>query len=152
MLSPAPSPAKAWLIPLTRNRRPRPVYLDMRHVRNIDVPARFPGISAFLAQYGLDLRRDLIPVRPAAHYLMGGIRTDLVGRTASKAFTQRAKPHAPASMAPIGWRPTRCLRASSSARAPPAPCSPIRSRSFPSSRPVLLRQRSPPGIRAAFRN
>jgi L-aspartate oxidase len=60
---------------------PRPVYLDMRHVHNIDLIARFPGISAFLAQYGLDLRRDLIPVRPAAHYLMGGIRTDLGGRT-----------------------------------------------------------------------
>jgi len=59
----------------------RPVYLDMRHVQNIDLIARFPGISAFLAQYGLDLRRDLIPVRPAAHYLMGGIRTDLGGRT-----------------------------------------------------------------------
>ena len=59
----------------------RPVYLDMRHVRQIDVAARFPGISAFLANYGLDLRRDLIPVRPAAHYLMGGIRTDLGGRT-----------------------------------------------------------------------
>jgi len=42
---------------------------------------RFPGISAFLAQHGLDLARDLIPVRPAAHYLMGGIRTDLAGRT-----------------------------------------------------------------------
>ena len=61
--------------------QPRPVYLDMRHIRNIDTSARFPGISAFLAQYGLDLRRDLIPVRPAAHYLMGGIRTDLGGRT-----------------------------------------------------------------------
>jgi L-aspartate oxidase len=59
----------------------RPVYLDMRHVRNLDLVARFPGISAFLAQYGLDLRRDLIPVRPAAHYLMGGIRTDIGGRT-----------------------------------------------------------------------
>jgi L-aspartate oxidase len=59
----------------------RPVYLDMRHVHNIDLIARFPGISAFLAQYGLDLRRDLIPVRPAAHYLMGGIRSDLDGRT-----------------------------------------------------------------------
>jgi len=42
---------------------------------------RFPGISAFLAQHSLDLARDLIPVRPAAHYLMGGIRTDLAGRT-----------------------------------------------------------------------
>ena len=60
---------------------PRPVYLDMRHVRGIDLHQRFPGISAFLAKYGLDLHRDLIPVRPAAHYLMGGIRTDLDGRT-----------------------------------------------------------------------
>jgi L-aspartate oxidase len=50
-------------------------------VRAIDLIARFPGISAFLAHYGLDLRRDLIPVRPAAHYLMGGIRTDLGGRS-----------------------------------------------------------------------
>jgi len=66
------------------NRPLRPVYLDMRHVhsdRGIDLGARFPGISAFLARYGLDLGRDLIPVRPAAHYLMGGIRTDLGGRT-----------------------------------------------------------------------
>ncbi|HVU46523.1 MAG TPA: L-aspartate oxidase [Terracidiphilus sp.] len=59
----------------------RPVYLDMRHVTGHDLHARFPGISAFLAQYGLDLARDMIPVRPAAHYLMGGIRTDLAGRT-----------------------------------------------------------------------
>ncbi len=59
----------------------RPVYLDMRHITSIDVHKRFPGISAFLAQYGLDLARDLIPVRPAAHYLMGGVRTDLAGRT-----------------------------------------------------------------------
>ncbi|HLJ77296.1 MAG TPA: L-aspartate oxidase [Acidobacteriaceae bacterium] len=58
-----------------------PVYLDMRHVTNIDPVKRFPGISGFLAQHGLDLRRDLIPVRPAAHYLMGGIRTDVHGRT-----------------------------------------------------------------------
>jgi len=59
----------------------RPVFLDMRAVENIDIHARFPGISAFLAGYGLDLARDLIPIRPAAHYLMGGIRTDLGGRT-----------------------------------------------------------------------
>jgi len=60
---------------------PHPVYLDMRHVRSVDPAQRFPGISAFLAHYGLDLRRDLIPVGPAAHYLMGGIHTDLDGRT-----------------------------------------------------------------------
>jgi L-aspartate oxidase len=59
----------------------QPVYLDMRHVTKIDPVKRFPGISRFLAQYNLDLRRDPIPVRPAAHYLMGGIRTDVSGRT-----------------------------------------------------------------------
>jgi len=58
-----------------------PVWLDMRHVTAIDPAKRFPGISSFLAQHGLDLRRDLIPVRPAAHYLMGGVRTDVHGRT-----------------------------------------------------------------------
>jgi L-aspartate oxidase len=59
----------------------RVVHLDMRHIQGLDLHQRFPGISAFLAQHGLDLGRDLIPVRPAAHYLMGGIKTDLTGRT-----------------------------------------------------------------------
>ena len=69
------------------------VYLDMRLNRKVlgtgyevqgevlDLAVRFPGISRFLAGYGLDLGRDLIPVRPAAHYLMGGVRTDVHGRT-----------------------------------------------------------------------
>ncbi len=60
---------------------PLPVYLDMRHVRGLDLSRRFPGIFAFLAQHGLDLGRDLIPVRPAAHYLMGGVQTDVHGKT-----------------------------------------------------------------------
>ncbi len=63
----------------------RPVYLDMRHLAyehpSLDLAARFPGISAFLASHGLLLSRDLIPVRPAAHYLMGGVETDVHGRT-----------------------------------------------------------------------
>jgi L-aspartate oxidase len=58
-----------------------PVHLDMRHVRGVDLAQRFPGISGFLRQHGLELGRDLIPVRPAAHYLMGGVTTDLDGRT-----------------------------------------------------------------------
>ncbi len=57
-----------------------PVYLDMRHVPE-NLQARFPGISAFLAKQHLDLGKDLIPVRPAAHYLMGGVKTDVEGRT-----------------------------------------------------------------------
>ena len=93
---PAPSPAKAWPNPGQRragrsSAALRPVYLDMRHVRDIDLAARFPGISAFLAHYGLDLSRDLIPVRPAAHYLMGGIRTDLGGRTIARRALRRRR-------------------------------------------------------------
>ena len=65
----------------TETGETRAVHLDMRHIENIDLRQRFPGISAFLAQHGLDLACDLIPVRPAAHYLMGGIKTDLAGRT-----------------------------------------------------------------------
>jgi L-aspartate oxidase len=58
-----------------------PVYLDMRHVQGVDLRQRFPGISAFLAQHELDLSHALIPIRPAAHYLMGGVRTDVNGKT-----------------------------------------------------------------------
>jgi len=65
---------------ITREGMDGPVYLDMRHVKK-DLRARFPGISAFLAKYQLQLGRDLIPVRPAAHYLMGGVKTDVQGRT-----------------------------------------------------------------------
>ncbi len=64
----------------------RSVFLDMRSVTGVDLHQRFPGITAFLAQHGLDLHRDLIPIRPAAHYLMGGIRTDLEGRTSLRAL------------------------------------------------------------------
>lgn len=56
-------------------------WLDCRAITSIDVTARFPGISAFCRGFGLDLRHDLIPVAPAAHYLMGGVRTDTWGRT-----------------------------------------------------------------------
>lgn len=65
---------------ITREGMDGPVYLDMRHVAK-DLHVRFPGISQFLAKYCLELSRDLIPVRPAAHYLMGGILTDVHGRT-----------------------------------------------------------------------
>jgi L-aspartate oxidase len=65
---------------ITREGMDGLVYLDMRHVKK-DLHARFPGISAFLAKYRLELGRDLIPVRPAAHYFMGGVKTDVQGRT-----------------------------------------------------------------------
>jgi L-aspartate oxidase len=63
----------------------RAVYLDLRHLHGkageIALTDRFPGISRLLVAHGLSIADDLIPVRPAAHYLMGGIRTDLDGRT-----------------------------------------------------------------------
>ncbi len=62
-------------------KEPLPVYLDMRHVTGIDLTQRFPGISAFLAKFNLSLAKDLIPIRPAAHYMMGGVKTDIHGRT-----------------------------------------------------------------------
>ena len=54
-------------------------WLDARGVP--DVAKSFPGITAMLASHGLDPARDLLPVAPALHYAMGGISTDLDGRT-----------------------------------------------------------------------
>jgi len=54
-------------------------WLDAREIE--DFPARFPGVTQILAQYGLNPAVDLLPVAPALHYAMGGIRTDLEGRT-----------------------------------------------------------------------
>jgi L-aspartate oxidase len=53
--------------------------LDARGVT--DFGARFPGITAMLAQHDIDPTRDLIPVAPALHYAMGGVQTDLEGRS-----------------------------------------------------------------------
>lgn len=57
------------------------VFLDCTGLKSIDLTARFPGISTHLEALGIDIRTDPIPVSPAAHYLMGGIRTDIHGRT-----------------------------------------------------------------------
>ena len=58
-----------------------PVYLTMAHLDAAFVRARFPTIARACENAGLDLARDRIPVSPAAHYLMGGVATDLDGRT-----------------------------------------------------------------------
>jgi len=54
-------------------------WLDARSVS--DFPNRFPGITAMLARFKLDATQDLLPVAPALHYAMGGIQTDLEGRS-----------------------------------------------------------------------
>lgn len=56
-------------------------YLDMRHLDAKHLISRFPRIHTTCLRYKIDITRDLVPIRPAAHYLMGGVRTDLEGRT-----------------------------------------------------------------------
>ena len=57
------------------------VYLDLSHLDPVMVRERFPGMAAICATFGLDLARDRIPVRPGAHYMIGGVRVDDAGRT-----------------------------------------------------------------------
>jgi len=57
------------------------VYLSLRHLNVAPLRARFANIDAYLRGKGLDLATDLLPVAPAAHYLMGGIATDNWGAT-----------------------------------------------------------------------
>lgn len=57
------------------------VYLDLRHLDKNLVKERFPNISKVCAGFGLDLSKDQIPVRPGAHYMIGGVKTDLQART-----------------------------------------------------------------------
>ncbi|WP_371031080.1 L-aspartate oxidase [Pseudoclavibacter sp. JSM 162008] len=59
----------------------RPVRLDARHLGRGFLEHRFPSITARLDEAGLDWSRETVPVTPAAHYLMGGVVTDLLGRT-----------------------------------------------------------------------
>ncbi len=57
------------------------VWLDMRPIQGVDLTQRFPTVFKTCQKYGLDIRHDLIPVAPVAHYFMGGIRVDYLGRT-----------------------------------------------------------------------
>ncbi|ACX62367.1 MULTISPECIES: L-aspartate oxidase [Bacillales] len=60
------------------------VYLDITHESPEMVKHRFPTIYETCMQYGLDLSSDWIPVSPAAHYMMGGIKTNLHGESSVK--------------------------------------------------------------------
>lgn len=57
------------------------VYLDLTHLSASKVQKRFPRIYATFMQHNMDITEDLIPVRPAAHFAMGGVKTDLDGKT-----------------------------------------------------------------------
>ncbi len=57
-----------------------PVYLDLTHLDKTSLPKRFPRIYRTCLHFGVDMTEQPVPVHPAAHYAMGGMRTDLHGR------------------------------------------------------------------------
>lgn len=57
------------------------VYLNASCINKAKLAERFPTISKKCLEHGIDISKDFIPVAPAAHYFMGGIRTDVEGRT-----------------------------------------------------------------------
>lgn len=57
------------------------VWLDVRHIGSQRMAKHFPTIYAYATRQGLNLDVDMMPVAPGAHYLMGGIATDLNGET-----------------------------------------------------------------------
>ncbi|MBI5409419.1 MAG: L-aspartate oxidase [Nitrospirae bacterium] len=60
------------------------VYLDLMHLDKNFVKKRFPVIYATCLQYNVDITEEMIPVSPAAHYIMGGVHTDVEGGTSIK--------------------------------------------------------------------
>jgi L-aspartate oxidase len=60
------------------------VYLDLTHLDPEFLEKRFPKIAGICSSFGIDIRKDFIPVRPTSHYMIGGVKTDLWGRTSIK--------------------------------------------------------------------
>jgi L-aspartate oxidase len=57
------------------------VYLDLTHLGKEYLKKRFPRIYSTCLQYNIDITKELVPVSPAAHYIMGGVKTDTGGAT-----------------------------------------------------------------------
>jgi L-aspartate oxidase len=57
------------------------IFLDVRHINKEYFAKRFPYIYELCESFDIDISKDLIPVRPSAHYMVGGVKTDLLART-----------------------------------------------------------------------
>src|SRR6202046_3339449 len=79
-LAPRDVVAQAIVRCMERTKHPN-VYLDLRHLDKALVRRRFPGIDKVCRGFGLDITTDLIPIRPGAHYMIGGVTVDAQGRT-----------------------------------------------------------------------
>ncbi len=64
-----------------RKTKTNSIYLDLRHMGEDYIKKRFPNIYCTLKDYNIDITKDLIPVVPAAHYTMGGVKTNVFGET-----------------------------------------------------------------------
>jgi L-aspartate oxidase len=72
--------ARAIVRTMERTQHPC-VYLDLSHRDPAEVRRHFPNIDKVCREFGLDITTDRIPVRPGAHYMMGGVTVDSEGRT-----------------------------------------------------------------------
>jgi L-aspartate oxidase len=79
-LAPRDIVSQAIVTQMEKTRHPC-VYLDVTHLDREFVKKRFPGIAAACRQFGIDITRDKIPVRPGAHYMIGGLTIDHSGQT-----------------------------------------------------------------------
>lgn len=79
-LAPRDVVSQAIVAQMEKTRQPN-VFLDLSHLNPDHVHKRFPGISRTCAQFGIDIATDPIPVRPGAHYMIGGVTVDPDGRT-----------------------------------------------------------------------
>ncbi len=79
-LAPRDIVARSIVAEMERTETDR-VYLDVTHLPASIVSARFPQIYRFCFDHGLDITSSMIPVVPAAHYVMGGVRTNYWGET-----------------------------------------------------------------------
>jgi L-aspartate oxidase len=80
-LAPRDVATRAIMHELERTRAKDPVvYLDLTDLNAKHIQQRFPRIYSTCMTYNIDITTELIPIRPAAHYAMGGVQTDLHGR------------------------------------------------------------------------
>ncbi|MFW6125231.1 MAG: L-aspartate oxidase, partial [Pirellulales bacterium] len=79
-LAPRDVVSRAIASQMERTRHPN-VYLDLTHLDPDRVRTRFPGIARICNDFNIDITREPIPVRPGAHYMMGGVQVDAEGRT-----------------------------------------------------------------------
>ncbi len=79
-LAPRDVVSQAIVSQMEKTRHPN-VYLDLSHLDADFVHKRFPGISAACDKFGINIASDLIPVRPGAHYMIGGVTVDEHGQS-----------------------------------------------------------------------